>query len=179
MERLSILYANALFDLAKKQDKLDDFLEQATFLQNCLSEEDCQRVILHPHITAEQKHEFFNKAFFEHINSDLLGLLYLVADKNREPYLLQALSELIFLIKSHKGIVTAEVSSAVAFDDKQADALKKVLSEKLNKDVELELKIDQSLIGGPYIYVDGYYIDWTVKTRLRDLTVHMKEGCSA
>jgi F0F1-type ATP synthase delta subunit len=57
--------------------------------------------------------------------------------------------------------------------------MKTVLSKKLNKDVDLSLKIDPTIIGGPYILVDGYYLDWTVKTRLRDLTVYMKEGCSA
>ncbi|MCL2391420.1 MAG: ATP synthase F1 subunit delta [Oscillospiraceae bacterium] len=179
MERLSVLYASALFDLAKGHNKLDEFFEQAVYLRNALQDEQCQRILVHPHITAAQKHELFKKAFSGHVHEDLLGLMFLTADKNREAFLLPALDCLIELIRRHKGIITAEVSSAVAFDEQQAETLKRVLSEQLHKSVELELKVDSSLIGGPYIFVDGYYIDWTIKKKLRDLTVYMKEGCSA
>jgi len=179
MERLSILYAGAVFDLAKQHNLTDEFLSQATYLHGQLSNKDFRYILVHPHISAAEKKKIFSDAFSDKVHEDLLGLLYLSADKNREAYLLSALKELIELIKQYKQIVTAEVSSAVALDAKQTENLKRVLADKLNKTVELKLKVDPTLIGGPYIFVDGYYIDWTVKNRLRDLTVHMKEGCSA
>jgi len=179
MERLSAIYASALFDMALQHDAVDDFLAQAVLLRDSLSDEDCQRVLLHPQISASQKHEFFRNAFAGTIHDDLLGFLFLVADKNRETYLISALNALISLIERHKKMVTAKVLSAAPYDEEQAESLRVMLSEKLDKQVKLELKVDPSVIGGPYIYVDGYYIDWTVKKRLRDLTIHMKEGCSA
>ena len=179
MERLSILYASALFDLALKNDAVDEFYSQATFLRDSLNDPECLRILVHPHISASEKHELFKKAFAGRVHKDLLGFLFLAADKNREAFLLPALNELLDLIKKHKKIVTAKVLSAAPYDEGQAAALKDMLSVKLRKTVELQMKVDPSLIGGPYIFVDGYYIDWTVKKRLRDLTVHMKEGCSA
>ena len=179
MERLSILYASALFDLAVQNDAIDEFLENAVFLRDCLLDSECMRVLSHPHISAAEKHEIFTMAFSGHIHEDMLGFLFLTADKNRETFLLPALAELVEMIKRHKRIVTAKVLSATPFDDKQTEELKKILSEKLDKTVELSPKVDPSVIGGPYIFVDGYYIDWTVKKRLRDLTAHMKEGCGA
>ena len=179
MERLSVIYATALFDLALEQDSVDDFLKQAVFLRDSLSDEDCRRMLVHPQISAAEKHEFFRKTFEGKIHEDLLGFLYLVADKNRESHLISALDALIGIIERHNGIVTAKVLSAAGYDAEQAEELRTMLSKKLNKHVELELKVDPSLIGGPYIFVDGYYIDWTVKKRIRDLTIHMKEGCSA
>ena len=179
MERLSVIYASALFDLAIQHNAVDEFLEQAVYLRDSLGSEDCERILLHPRITAARKHEFFRKAFSGQIHEDLLGFLYLVADKNREAYLVSALDSLIGMIQHHNKIVTAKVSSAIPYSESQAEALRKMLSEKLDKTVELDLNVDPSLIGGPYIFVDGYYIDWTVKTRLRDLTIRMKEGCSA
>jgi len=179
MERLSVIYATALFDLALEQDSVDDFLKQAVFLRDSLSDEDCRRMLVHPQISAAEKHEFFRKTFEGKIHEDLLGFLYLVADKNRESHLISALDALIGIIERHNGIVTAKVLSAAGYNAEQAEELRTMLSKKLNKHVELELKVDPSLIGGPYIFVDGYYIDWTVKKRIRDLTIHMKEGCSA
>jgi len=179
MERLSVIYASALFDLAQKKDAVDEFLDQAVFLRDSLSDKDFQSVLVHPQITANEKHDIFRNAFAGQIDEDLLGFLYLVADKNREVYLIPALNTLIGIIERHNKIVMARVLSAAPYDEEQAGSLRAILSEKLDRHVELELKVDPSLIGGPYIFVDGYYIDWTVKKRLRDLTIHMKEGCSA
>jgi len=179
MERLSILYASALFDLAIGHDALDEFLENALLLRDSLQDSECKRLLEHPHISAAEKHDLFKTAFGGRVHEDMLGFLFLAADKNREAFLLPALAELVEMIKRHKRIVTAKVLSATPLDDIQARELRVVLSEKLGKIVELSPKTDPSVIGGPYIFVDGYYIDWTVKKRLRDLTAYMKEGCGA
>jgi len=179
MERLSVLYASALFDLAMDQNCVDDFLSQSLLLREALEDTQCQRILVHPHISAAEKRELFSKAFGSYIHKDLLGFLFLVVEKNREPFLIPALTALIGIIERHNKIVTAKVLSAVEYDEKQAAALREMLSKKLNKNVNLSMKVDPSVIGGPYIFVDGYYIDWTVKKRLRDLTIYMKEGCSA
>ena len=179
MERLSFLYASALYEIALQHDLVRQFDEQAAMLLSSLESKECQQILVHPHITAAEKHDFFSKAFRGHIHDDLLGFLFLTAEKNREAFLIPALKELITMIERHEGKVTAEVKSAVAYDDSQIAALKDMLSKKLGKKVSISMKVDESVIGGPYIFVDGYYINWTVKKRLRDLTVHMKEGCSA
>jgi len=179
MERLSTLYASALFDLALQQGIVDEFLEQAVFLRESLQDQECKSFLEHPQITSNEKREFFRKGFSGQIHEDMLGFLYLVVDKNRIKYLLPALTMLIDNIEHYNKKVTAKVLSAAPYDETQAEALRAMLSEKLKKHVKLDLKVDPSVIGGPYIFVDGYYIDWTVKKRLRDLTIHMKEGCSA
>ncbi|MCL2426200.1 MAG: ATP synthase F1 subunit delta [Oscillospiraceae bacterium] len=175
MGRLNVIYATALFNIALEQDVVDDFLSQSIFLCDSLSDKEFRRILIHPQIAADEKREIFNKAFSGKIHKDLLAFLYLVVDKNREIFLISALKTLISFIKRHKKIVVARVQSAVPYDEKQAKSLKATLSSKLDKHVELDIKVDKSLIGGPYIFVDGYYIDWTVKTRLHDLTVNMKE----
>jgi len=179
MGKLSVLYASALFEIAKEKNLFDKFLEDAQLLHSSLQDDDCQKMLAHPHISASDKKEFFKKAFGKNVSDNLLGLLFLAADKNRELYILAALEELIEMIRRHKNIVTAEVASAVAFSETQAENLKRILTQKLNKTVEMQFKIDSSLIGGPYILVDGHYIDWTIKKKLYDLTASMKEGCSA
>jgi len=175
MERLSVIYASALFEIALEKNAVDDFLSQAIFLRDSLGDEEFQQVLIHPQISAAGKHEIFNKSFKGQIHDDLLGFLYLTADKNREAYLIPALKCLIGMIEKHKKIVTARVLSASAYDKEQSESLRKTLSTKLEKDIELDMKVDESLIGGPYIFVDGYYIDWTVKKRLRDLTKSLNE----
>jgi len=175
MERLSTTYASALFDIALQKNAVDDFLSQAVFLRDSLSDPDFRLVLVHPQIAAAEKQKIFRETFAGKIHEDLLGFLLLVADKNREPYLIPALEALIALIEHHNKIVTAKVLSASPYDDKQTESLRTILSDKLEKQVKLDVKVDPTLIGGPFIFVDGYYIDWTVKKRLRDLTSSLKE----
>jgi len=176
MERLSSLYASALFDLALQKGVTDEILDQATMIRDSLSDPDCRRILTHPHISPAEKQAFLDKAFAGHIHEDLRSFFILVTEKNREEFLVPTLTALIHLIERHRNKTTAEVMSASVLDDSQTASIKEILSKKLNKDVQLSLKVDPTVIGGPHIYVDGYYIDWTVRTRLRDLTAHMKEG---
>jgi len=177
--RLSLIYASALFDLALEQNAVQDFHDQAVFLRDSLKDPECIELLLHPHISTAVKHEFFKKSFAEYLHVDLLNFLYLAADKNREAFIMRSLTMLIELIERHNNIVTARVKSATPLDEEQAAELKTLLSEMLSKTVVLSMEVNPSVIGGPYIYADGYYIDWTLKKRFRELKVHMKEGCSA
>jgi F-type H+-transporting ATPase subunit delta len=176
MDRLSVIYATAIFDLALKHDAVDEFFNQAVYLRDSLGDFDCQRMLVHPQIPAAEKHDFFRRAFEGQIHSDLLGFMYLAVDKNRVASLIPALKLLIGMIEKHNNIVTARILSASPYSDDQAQSLKSMLSKKLEKHVELNMDVDPSLIGGPYIFVDGYYIDWTVKKKLQDLTSGLKEN---
>jgi len=179
MEKLSALYASSLFEIALEGGLVDDFLEQAILLREALQDPDCRRALLHPHISAAEKRDFLSKALAGVLHGDFMSFLFLVVEKNREGYLLPALTALIERIERHQGKAIATVLSAVEFDEKQTTELKELLSKKLNKNVEVILRVDPSVIGGPYINVDGYSVDRTIKSQLRYLTLHMKERCGA
>jgi len=49
------------------------------------------------------------------------------------------------------------------------------LSKKLNKRVEVSLKVDPSVIGGFFVHVDGYFIDRTIKKHLHDMKATIKK----
>ena len=179
MAKLSANYAAALFELAVEDGAENDFLEQAVLLRDLFKDAGARRVLVHPHIPAAEKRSFFGEAFAGKLHKDLLSFIFLVVDKNRENYLLPALSDLILLIERRQRKTTAKVVSAEAPDGKRIAALKKLLEQKLNKQVEITVKANPAVIGGPYIQVDGYFIDRTVKRRLRDMTADMKERCGA
>jgi F-type H+-transporting ATPase subunit delta len=177
LEKLSSLYASALFNLAVESSSDSEFLEQAVLVHNTLSDAECRHVLVHPHIPAAEKRKLFTDAFDGKVRAELLGLLYLVIDKNREVYFLPALKVLIEMLERYRGKTTAKVISAAALSKKQTDTLKKQLGKKLDKQVDVSVKVDPSAIGGSYINADGYYIDRTVRKQLHELTVHMKKRC--
>jgi F-type H+-transporting ATPase subunit delta len=179
MEKLSVLYASALFDLSMENNTADDILGQARLVRDTLHDAEILRAFVHPHISVVEKREFFGSAFTGHVHDNLLSLIFLVIEKNRETFLIPALTSLIGMIERYQKKVTAKVLSAAALDEGQVGSLKELLSNKLNKTVDVSMKVDPSVIGGPFIYVDSFYIDRTVKKRLRDLIVSMKERCGA
>ena len=176
MERLNALYASALYELTIERDDINESLEEAVFLKGALKDTDMMRVLKHPQIPRGDKLRLINETFSGKLKDDLFGFLKLALEKNRQGFIVSILEAYIGMIEKHKNIVTAKVITATSLDDNQTAELRNSLSKKLNKVIRLDIDIDPSVVAGPYIYVDGYYLDWTFKTRLRELTVHMKEG---
>ncbi|MCL2002379.1 MAG: ATP synthase F1 subunit delta [Oscillospiraceae bacterium] len=169
MAKLSGLYAAALFELIMESGSPEEVLPQAVVLRNTLTDGDCRRVLVHPHIPAGEKREFFTGAFGGKLDAHLLAFISLVIDKNRETFAVPALNELIDMIRGHLRMTTAKVAAAAELSEEQAGALKKVLEEKLDKQVELIIKTDTAVIGGAHIQADGFFIDRTVKRQLAEL----------
>lgn len=178
MAKLAAVYANSVYELALEQGQVDALLPQAEFMKTVLLDADCSRVLMHPHISDEEKLEFFGKLFEGKVHEFLIGLMHVAIRKNREIFLIPALASLIDLINRYLKQTSAEVYVAAPLEELQLEKLRRFLSSKLGKTVEVNMNIDESLIGGPFIKVDGYYIDQSVKTRLRNMAARMKEGGS-
>jgi len=171
---LGIRYATALFDISQESGLLDDYLMQATLVRDNIAEDSVQRILTHPRITSNEKFAFLQKAFGDTVHQDLLGFMRLVISKNREAFLLPALNKLIDMIKTHKRQTTARVVSAVPLSDAQATKLTALLSQKLNKQVDVVVLVDPSVIAGISIQADGYFLDRTVRTMLKDMKENIK-----
>jgi len=171
---LGIRYATALFGISQESGLLNDYLEQAQLVRDNIESEDAQRILTHPRIASEEKFAFLQKAFEEHIHQDLLGFMRLVISKNREAYLLSALNKLVDMIREHNRQTTARVVSAVPLTDEQAAQITALLEKKLNKQVDVTVLVDPSVIAGISIHVDGYFLDRTVRKMLKDMKENLK-----
>jgi len=148
---------------------MDAYLEQAQLVCDNISCEESLRILTHPRISSDEKFAFLENAFGGCVHQDLMGFMRLVIFKNRVAFLLPALRKLIDMIKTHQRQTTARVVSAVPLTDQQAEQLTACLARKLNKEVTLTVLVEPSVIAGISIHVDGYFLDRTVKTLLRDM----------
>ena len=171
MSDLSTRYATALFQLSRENGQLDNIMEQAQFLCKTFEgEEGALRILTHPLISAEEKDAFVEKVYGTVVNSNLTGLMKLAIAKNREAFLLPTLTKLIDMIKHHRNFTTARVVSAVPLNNEQLARLSGVLSAKLGKKVDITAVVDPAAIAGVSIHVDGYFLDRTIKTMLKNLS---------
>jgi F-type H+-transporting ATPase subunit delta len=73
------------------------------------------------------------------------------------------------LLDSYHGIERAEVTTAVALDDKEKQRLEEQLGVVVGKKVVLEPKVDSSLIGGIVARVGGKLLDGSTHSKLMAL----------
>jgi F-type H+-transporting ATPase subunit delta len=163
-------YSNALFQIAIEENILDTLINDANIICTSLKENpDFNKVIEHPRVSSTEKFEIFKNTFQESVSKELIGLINVMITKNREHYILEVLEG--FLLKSnvYKGITTAHISSATPLTESNVNDIKTNLSKNLNKEIEVHLTVDKSLIGGVSIKVDGLLIDRTIKKQLADI----------
>ena len=79
-------------------------------------------------------------------------------------------------LSAERGEVTADVVSAKALSQAQADELSKTLAEKVGKDVRINQTVDESLIGGLVVKVGSRMIDTSIRSKLASLQNSMKEA---
>ncbi len=164
---ISKRYAVALFELAQETNKIDELNTEVEFIYKSISEDKDFLIILnHPRISGEEKFNLFQEIFKGQISDEVLGLLSVVVGKNRETELVEIFVEFLELVRVHKGIATAYITSATALTPEQLTAIKQKLSEKLNKQIIVETDTKPELIGGLVINVDGKIIDNSIKTNL-------------
>lgn len=167
---ISRRYAVALFELAKEADKVDLLNTQVELIYNSInSDEEFLIVLNHPRISGKEKFELFKNIFKDGVDEEVLGLLSIAIDKNRETELTEIFEIFLELVREHKGITTAYVHSATALNQSQLDSIKEKLSKKLNKEIILKAETKPELIGGLVINVDGKIIDNSIRKNLSDI----------
>lgn len=178
MAELSRRYATALFELATESGDFEGFLSQAHLVNDSLDIDECRKVIEHPLIATKDKRQLIDAAFSGNVNEHLIGFLYLAIDKNRERFIRPAFKDFFQMSDAFLGKTNANVVSATPLKPEQVEQLEALLSKKLNKRVSVITRVDPSLLGGLSIHVDGYLIDRTLKTQLRNMRNSMKRGTS-
>jgi len=79
------------------------------------------------------------------------------------------------LLARHRGQTGAEVTSAKPLEEGQVRALQAALKAALHKDVQLDQKVDATLLGGLVVKVGSRMVDSSLRTKLNSLKHAMKE----
>jgi len=174
MMTLANRYATALFEIAREKQIVHDFHKQTIQLISYLENDGANKILVHPRITAEQKLKFIRDAFANQFHTDIFGFLTLAINKNREIFIVPALKELIAMIMRFTNHTTARIVCAQMPTEMQQTKLKATLSKKLGKIVTLNIVIDPQIIGGLSIQVDEYFIDKTVRFKLKEMSQNLK-----
>jgi len=170
-------YAIALFELAVEGRALDAVKADLDRFAAMLGESaDLRRLVRSPAFTADDQLKALSVVLERAGISGLAANFLRVIVTNRRLF---AVSDMIRdfrkLVAQHKGEATAEVTLAEQPNDAHLNAIKDALRAVTKKDVQIDVKVDPSIIGGLIVKLGSRMIDSSLRTKLNSLKAVMKE----
>jgi len=171
-------YASALFSLAHDRRETAEVAAQLTTFSRLIAESsDLQRLVRSPVFSSEEQLKalgpLLDKAGITGITANFIRL---VAAKRRLFALPEMIEDYATLNDAFRGVTRAEVTSAQPLTDANVAALKESLrSISGGKDVDLNLKVDPSIIGGLIVQLGSRMVDGSIRTKLNAIRTRMKE----
>ena len=148
-------YATAAFEIAREEGSLDDLERDADALLEALDESpELRELVRSPVYTREQQERAIG-AVAERmgVGATMTNTLRLMATKRRLFTVRELVADLRAMIAEHRGEVTAEVTSARPLGEAQRERLARTLKESVGRDVKIQSRVDEALIGGLVVRV--------------------------
>lgn len=170
-------YATALLELARESKALNPVEKDLTTFQELLDgSKDLRRLVTSPVYSAEDQANAIAAVLEKAEIKGLAANFVLLVVRNRRlfalPDIIRAFGR---LLAAHRGEVTAEVASASALSDEQVATLQIALKGSIGRTVQLQQRVDPSLLGGLVVKVGSRMVDGSLRTKLRNLRLVMKE----
>lgn len=173
-------YSSALFELAKEKNMLDTAWNEFNDLAKMLDKDGSFLDFMSaPQVPDEDKYALTKKAFSDKLDKTLFNFLMFLAQKRRINFLPEIAEEFDRLVKAEKGIARATCITTSKITDSERDKLIGKLSEKTSLKIELDEKVDASILGGMIVILHNQIIDGSIrhgldqlKNRLMKVRVH-------
>ena len=79
------------------------------------------------------------------------------------------------LLNNLKGKMTATVIASSELDKNQINKIKKVLADNYSQEIDIDLEIDEKILGGLIVKIGSKMIDSSLLTRLKLMQSNMSE----
>jgi len=169
-------YAQALFDLANDAGGLGRWSESLTIAGQLLADKALVEYLGNPEFNDEQRLDFLTGLFAKAGAKVLAGedahgtnFVKLLLENGRVAVLPEISTHFEALKAKVENSVDATVTSATKLSDKQVDEIATALKARLGREVRIETKIDENLIGGAVIRAGDVVIDGSLRAKLEGL----------
>lgn len=173
---LSGRYAKALFALAIDQKSVETVDADLERLKALLADSKEFTYIVHSPVLGRAQHGQAVAALADDMSLSGLtkNFLGVLARNRRLNILATTIRDFKTLLAAHKGEETAVVTSARPLNKTQMTALTAKLKAIAGRDVALDARVDDSLIGGLVVRLGSRMIDGSIATKLDSLERAMK-----
>lgn len=163
-------YARALFELATEREILESISNEIISFEQNLQINPGFRHFLHSQdISKKEKRAKLEKVLQDRISNVLFNFLLVLLKKNRESIFLDIARDFRLLVDKHYNRTSASAVSAVPLDKKSIAKLKSTLDDAFGIDVRIDNRVDESILGGIIVNVDGRLLDGSLRSQLSKL----------
>ncbi len=158
-------YAEAAYKVAVNDNTIDIWLQDMNILGKAVKESRVKALLASPKIKKLDKIGFLT-SLTKNKNELLESFLSVLID-NKKIYYMDSIFDLYQeMVLNNNNITIATIDTAFALTDQQKKSLQNYLEKKHNKKIQIDEKIDKSLLAGIKISVDNKVTDHSVRYRL-------------
>jgi F-type H+-transporting ATPase subunit delta len=163
-------YATVLYDFASKRQELAEVNSDAQNIRGAFAENRVAYDYLSsPVKKMSEKKEFLFSVFNGSITSTMMDFLMFVADKERVSALDDILRVFQSLYKKSLGIKQVDIVTACKLLPEKEASFAAIIEKKLGTKIDASFRVDESLLGGMVITIDGKQLDCSVQRQLREI----------
>lgn len=169
--RLAIRYAKSILDLAQEKGKLEEVFNDMKLLDNtCRSNHEFVNVLKSPIIKEDKKNQIIEAVTKGRISTLTASFIKLLGSKSRESNLPEIISAFIDQYNVTKGIHKAKLTTAVELSDEiKKEFINKIKVLEGIKNIELETVVNEKLVGGFVLEMEGRLADASIRRDLMDV----------
>ena len=168
-------YAQAIFELAREQDQLDQWAGDLQLVDQALQEEEFKAFLKHAEVPAADKVRAIGTVLStaHPLVQNLVQILVAGGLVDLLPQLHQAYET---LLDEHLGRQRVEVTSALRLEDQELERITSFLSSIIQKEVVATTVVDESILGGVVILMGDRLLDGSARSRLEGLRNSLRAG---
>ena len=169
--RLAYRYAKSLLGLSLELGKLDEVWADMKLLDGITRQSKPFLVMLKsPVITAKKKFAIIKDVTKGQLSKTTETFLQLLTSKSREESLAEIIVSFVDQYNELKGIHKAKLVTAIPISDELKQSFVRKIQQQNNiSSVQLEAKVDESIIGGFVLEMDGKLVDASISRDLNDV----------
>jgi F-type H+-transporting ATPase subunit delta len=166
-------YAEAVFELAREQNRLGTWSEKLALIAAIAADENMHHLAEDPRVDRARFLNLFLEICGQRIDQQVANFIRLLVDNRRLALLPEIVARFEALRAEAEARAEATVISAFPLEPAQVATLAQALKRRLGREVNLAVQLDRTLLGGVVIRVGDLVIDGSVRGRLQQLAVHL------
>jgi ATP synthase F1 delta subunit len=169
MEAIARVYAEALFEVAKDEDKLDEIHDQLGQVADTIAENrDLQVFLFSPYFSSAEKRDGIDR-LISGAEPELVNFLKLLAEKHRMPVIFRIRRRFDEMWAREERRLAVRLTSAVELPSSVVKELGREIEEQTGQTIELSSDVDENILGGLVLQVGNMVLDASVRNKLERL----------
>ena len=169
-------YAEAIFDLGRKQNTLEQTLDDVEGIAQLFSKHTLAFLLREPKIPWRRKEKALREALSDRVQPMSLNLALLIVQRGLVDLMPNIAKELRQMVLDYNNQAVAEVTTAAPMDEMQEGMVRRALERRVGKTILLQTKVNPEILGGVIARVGDQVIDGSVQQRLQVLKRQLLNG---